>query len=67
MKISCGISILFLGLTLVFSSGHGDYKKSLNKGYWVPVDAQTESTVGFISNSDIQTFLGGIPSKHTHL
>lgn len=52
---------------LIFYSGHGDYKKNLNKGYWVPVDAQTESTVGFISNSDIQTFLGGIPSKHTLL
>jgi len=52
---------------LIFYSGHGDYKKTLNKGYWVPVDAQTESTAGFISNSDIQTFLGGIPSNHTLL
>jgi hypothetical protein len=52
---------------LIFYSGHGDYKKTLNKGYWVPVDAQTESVVDFISNSDIQTFLGGIPSKHTLL
>jgi uncharacterized caspase-like protein len=52
---------------LIFYSGHGDYKKTLNKGYWVPVDAQSESTVDFISNSDIQTFLGGIPSKHTLL
>lgn len=52
---------------LIFYSGHGDYKKNLNKGYWVPVDAQSESTVDFISNSDIQTFLGGIPSKHTFL
>jgi len=52
---------------LIFYSGHGDYKKNLNKGYWVPVDAKTESVVDFISNSDIQTFLGGIPSKHTFL
>ncbi len=52
---------------LIFYSGHGDYKKTLNKGFWVPVDAKTESVVDFISNSDIQTFLGGIPSKHTLL
>ncbi|HEY6951843.1 MAG TPA: caspase family protein [Bacteroidota bacterium] len=52
---------------LIFYSGHGDYKKTLNKGFWVPVDAQSQSTVDFISNSDIQTFLGGIPSRHTFL
>lgn len=52
---------------LIFYSGHGDYKKTLNKGFWVPADATSESVVDFISNSDIQTFLGGIPSKHTFL
>ena len=52
---------------VIFYSGHGDYKKNLDKGFWVPVDAQTQSTADEISNSDIQTFLGGIPSKHTLL
>ncbi|MBN4081817.1 caspase family protein [bacterium AH-315-C07] len=51
----------------VYYSGHGEYKESLNKGYWVPVDATTNSTSNYISNSDIQTFLGGIKSKHTLL
>jgi len=51
----------------IFYSGHGDYKQSLNKGYWVPVDAVTQSTSQYISNSDIQTFLGGIKAKHTLL
>ena len=51
----------------IYYSGHGEYKKSLNKGYWVPIDASTNSTSGYISNSDIQTFLGGIKSKHTLL
>jgi uncharacterized caspase-like protein len=51
----------------IFYSGHGDYKESLNKGYWVPVDASGSSTSNYISNSDIQTFLGGIKSKHTLL
>jgi hypothetical protein len=52
---------------MIYYSGHGEFKKELNKGYWVPVDAKTSSTSNYISNSDIQTFLAGIPSKHTLL
>lgn len=52
---------------VIYFSGHGDYKKELNKGYWVPVNATTSSTSEFISNNDIQTYLGGIKSKHTLL
>ncbi len=51
----------------IYYSGHGEYKQELNKGFWVPVDAETQSTSKYISNSDIQTFLGGIKSKHTLL
>ena len=50
---------------LIYYSGHGEFEKKLNKGYWVPVDAQTASISIYISNSDIQTFLGSIASKHT--
>lgn len=52
---------------LIFYAGHGQYNKVLNKGYWVPVDANSNSIADFISNSDILTFIGGIPSKHTLL
>jgi hypothetical protein len=52
---------------LIYYSGHGEFKKELNKGFWVPVDAQTASVSAYISNSDLQTFLGGIKSKHTLL
>ncbi|MGC9471166.1 MAG: caspase family protein [Bacteroidales bacterium] len=51
----------------IYFSGHGDFKQELNKGYWVPYDATTESVSNYISNNDIQTFLGGIRSKHTLL
>jgi uncharacterized caspase-like protein len=51
----------------IFYSGHGEFKQTLNKGYWVPVDAVSQTTAQYISNSDIQTFLGGIKSKHTLL
>jgi hypothetical protein len=52
---------------LIYFSGHGEYKQQLGKGYWVPVDAQSNSTSDYISNNDIQTFLSGIKSKHTLL
>ncbi len=51
----------------IYYSGHGDFKQELNKGYWVPIDAKTFSTTNYISNSDLQTFLTGIESKHTLL
>jgi len=35
----------------IFYSGHGEYKENLNKGYWVPVDASSSSSAGYISNS----------------
>ncbi len=52
---------------LIYFSGHGEYKQQLNKGYWVPVDATSSSVSNYISNSEIQTFLAGIKSKHTLL
>lgn len=52
---------------LIFYAGHGQFNKILNKGYWVPVDARSNSIADYISNNDVKTFLGGIPSKHTLL
>ncbi len=52
---------------IIFYSGHGEFRQQLNKGYWVPADAVSKSTSGYISNSDIQTFMNGILSRHTLL
>ena len=52
---------------LIYYSGHGEFNKALNKGYWVPIDAQTNSVSDFISNSVIQDFLKAINSRHTLL
>jgi len=52
---------------VIFYSGHGEFQKDLNRGYWVPSDAQTTSISKYISNADIQTFLGGIKARHTLL
>jgi WD40 repeat protein len=51
----------------IYYSGHGEFKQELNKGFWVPVDAKTSSVANYISNADLQAYLGGIKSKHTLL
>lgn len=51
----------------IYYSGHGEYNKTLNKGFWVPVDATVESMTKYIANDNIKTFLSGIKSKHTLL
>lgn len=51
----------------IYYSGHGEFKKDMNKGFWVPVDALGTTTADYISNNDIQTYLSGIKSKHTLL
>ncbi|MBI3502244.1 MAG: caspase family protein [Bacteroidetes bacterium] len=51
----------------IYYSGHGEFKKELNKGFWVPADALSNSTADYISNNDLQTYLVGIKSKHTLL
>jgi uncharacterized repeat protein (TIGR01451 family) len=52
---------------LIFYSGHGDYNEALQRGFWVPSDATSSSISGLIANTDIQSFLSGIKSKHTFL
>ncbi|MCU7490618.1 MAG: caspase family protein [Ignavibacteria bacterium] len=52
---------------LIFYAGHGQFNKVLNKGYWVPVDANVNSVADYIANSEVRTFLAGIPSRHTLL
>jgi len=51
----------------IYYSGHGEFKEQYNRGYWVPVDARSNSISELISNNDIQTALTGIRSKHTLL
>ncbi len=52
---------------LIYYSGHGEYKERMNKGYWVPVDATGRATGDYLSNSALQDFMNGIPTRHTLL
>lgn len=51
----------------IYYSGHGEYNKEMERGFWVPIDATSKSFTKYISNEDIKAFLSGIKSKHTLL
>ena len=49
---------------LIYYAGHGWLDKEGDEGYWLPVDAQLENTVNWVSNSSITTMLRGMRAKH---
>lgn len=52
---------------IIFFSGHGEYDKLRDRGFWVPVDAQQGAYHNYISNSDIRDNLNAINARHTFL
>jgi Caspase domain len=52
---------------LIYYSGHGQLDERFGRGYWVPADAETSSTSGLIANTTVQTWIGGLNTRHTLL
>lgn len=52
---------------VIYFSGHGYFDPLLNEGYWIPVDAELNSSGDYISNTEILKILGNINSQHTFL
>lgn len=52
---------------LIYYSGHGEYNKNMDEGFWVPVDARGSASYELLSNNDLQSLMKGIKSKHTLL
>ncbi|PHN05664.1 caspase family protein [Flavilitoribacter nigricans] len=52
---------------LIYFSGHGEYNKSFQQGYWIPVNAEQGRTSQYIPNSEIRIFLSAIPAHHIFL
>jgi hypothetical protein len=50
---------------LIFYAGHGQLK--YKDGFWVPIDARSNSVAYYISNELIKTIIGNIHSQHTLL
>jgi hypothetical protein len=49
---------------LIYYAGHGWLDKEGDEGYWLPIDAQLDNTVNWLSNSSITTMLRGMRAKH---
>lgn len=49
---------------LVYYAGHGEYKKEVEKAYWIPVDGELDNYAHWISADDIATYIKAIPAQH---
>ena len=49
---------------LIYYAGHGYLDEEADEGYWLPVDAQSDNTLNWVSNSSITSTLKAIPAKH---
>jgi ankyrin repeat protein len=49
---------------LIYYAGHGWLDKEADEGYWLPVDAQKDNTLAWISNSSITASLRALKAKH---
>ena len=49
---------------LIYYAGHGEIDQSNQRGYWLPVDAESESTANWISNSDVSDLLNLMAARH---
>ena len=52
---------------VIYYSGHGEYDKMLDEGYWIPVDAALGAVHDYIANDTIRRFIARINSHHTFL
>lgn len=49
---------------LIYYAGHGWLDKEADEGYWLPVDAEQDNMINWISNSSITATLRAIQAKH---
>ena len=49
---------------LIYYAGHGWLDKDADEGYWLPVDAEEDSDINWISNATITGYLRSIRAKH---
>ena len=52
---------------IIYFSGHGEYDKVFDEGYWIPVNAQLGAHEDFVPNSKIKSILEAIKAKHIFL
>ncbi|MBU2511621.1 caspase family protein [bacterium] len=51
----------------IFYAGHGWLDQQADRGYWLPVDAEQDSNINWISNASITDAIRAIQAKHIML
>ncbi len=49
---------------LIYFAGHGAYDKANNRGHWLPVDAEHDSTANWVSTIDVTDIVNAMSAKH---
>ncbi len=49
---------------LIYYAGHGEFEKTADKSYWIPVNAERDNPTNWISADDITSNIKRITSKH---
>ena len=49
---------------MLYYSGHGEFDPAADEGFWQPVDAEPANDFTWISSTDVQRYLFGIPARH---
>lgn len=53
---------------VIYFSGHGEYKKRINQGFWIPYDGDPDNAYGsYISFENLMSFIKAIESFHTFI
>ncbi|MFH0893623.1 MAG: hypothetical protein V2A54_04215 [Bacteroidota bacterium] len=52
---------------LIYYSGHGFYNKTLDEGYWVPVDGKKGDETTYLPNSTLLKYLKAFQCRHIFL
>lgn len=49
---------------LIYYAGHGTYDKTNNRGHWLPIDAEPDSTANWVSNTEVTDIINSMSAKH---
>ena len=52
---------------IIYFSGHGEFDRDFNKGFWVPFEAVLDDKSTYISNIDLKDYLDAFAEKCRHI
>ena len=49
---------------LIYFAGHGAFDKANNRGHWLPIDAEHDSTANWVSTIDVTDIVNAMSARH---